>query len=79
MSVEFEENNKVDDVVATITVQPKVTLVLDPNLADLFNIRGNQLVAARVFDFEVVHVTMSGSNRIRSPVSVWILESFDRT
>ncbi|AWP07901.1 putative cadherin-related family member 5-like [Scophthalmus maximus] len=52
MSVEFEENNKVDDVVATITVQPKVTLVLDPNLADLFNIRGNQLVAARVFDFE---------------------------
>ncbi|KAF0040326.1 hypothetical protein F2P81_006224 [Scophthalmus maximus] len=56
MSVEFEENNKVDDVVATITVQPKVTLVLDPNLADLFNIRGNQLVAARVFDFENLSV-----------------------
>ncbi|XP_034444091.1 cadherin-related family member 5 [Hippoglossus hippoglossus] len=50
--VQFAENNKVDDVVTTITVQPGVTLALTPPSNNLFKLRGNQLLAAMVFDYE---------------------------
>ncbi|XP_047195732.1 cadherin-related family member 5 [Hippoglossus stenolepis] len=52
MPVLFAENNKVDDVVTTITVQPGVTLALRPPSNNLFKLRGNQLLAAMVFDYE---------------------------
>ncbi|XP_062245375.1 cadherin-related family member 5 isoform X1 [Platichthys flesus] len=51
-SVQFKENNKVDDLVATITVQQGVTLELMPPSNLQFKLRGNELLAAEVFDYE---------------------------
>uniref|UniRef100_A0A3P9IML4 Cadherin domain-containing protein n=1 Tax=Oryzias latipes TaxID=8090 RepID=A0A3P9IML4_ORYLA len=56
-SVPFPENNKVDDVVLTITVQPDVTLDFTPppaNPDNPFRLDGNQLRAVRVLDYETV-------------------------
>ncbi|CAB1456778.1 unnamed protein product [Pleuronectes platessa] len=52
LSVKFKENNKVDDLVTTITVQQGVTLELEPPSNIKFKLRGNELLAAEVFDFE---------------------------
>ncbi|XP_040894883.1 cadherin-related family member 5 [Toxotes jaculatrix] len=53
-SVQFPENNTVGDVVATITVQPNVTLELSPSPDDNdpFRLSENQLIAQRVLDYE---------------------------
>uniref|UniRef100_A0A3B3D7L5 Cadherin-related family member 5-like n=1 Tax=Oryzias melastigma TaxID=30732 RepID=A0A3B3D7L5_ORYME len=52
--INFPENNEVDDVVTTITVEAGVTLALkspsDPDYP--FRLDGNQLRAARVLDYE---------------------------
>lgn len=56
-SIPFPENNKVDDVVLTITVQPDVTLDFAPppaNPDNPFRLDGNQLRAVRVLDYEVL-------------------------
>lgn len=54
--INFPENNEVDDVVTTITVEAGVTLALkspsDPDYP--FRLDGNQLRAARVLDYEVL-------------------------
>ncbi|XP_050929237.1 LOW QUALITY PROTEIN: cadherin-related family member 5 [Lates calcarifer] len=55
-SVQIPENNTVGAVVATITVQPGVTLVLNPptdGSDNPFRLEGNNLEAARVFDYEI--------------------------
>nr|XP_019934166.1 PREDICTED: cadherin-related family member 5-like [Paralichthys olivaceus] len=51
-SVQFNENNKVDDLVANITVQQGVTLEFTPPPNNAFKLRDNQLLAAIVFDHE---------------------------
>ncbi|GLD61649.1 cadherin-related family member 5-like protein [Lates japonicus] len=54
-SVQIPENNTVGAVVATITVQPGVTLVLNPPIDgsdNPFRLEGNNLAATRVFDYE---------------------------
>ncbi|XP_068584991.1 cadherin-related family member 5-like isoform X2 [Cebidichthys violaceus] len=53
--VNFQENNTPGDVVLTIVVQPGVTLEFKPppaNPNNPFSLDGNNLVAARVLDFE---------------------------
>ncbi|XP_063336397.1 cadherin-related family member 5 [Pelmatolapia mariae] len=54
-SVQFPENNRIDDIVVTITVQPDVTLEFTPPAADPnpFSLNGNNLIAAKVFDYEI--------------------------
>lgn len=55
--MEFPENNEVNALVATITVGPGVILEFKPppaNPNNPFILNGNQLLAARVFDYEVV-------------------------
>nr|XP_020449025.1 cadherin-related family member 5-like [Monopterus albus] len=52
-SVQFSENNTVGEVVANISVQSGVTLRFSKENSDNpFRLEGNQLVAARVFDYE---------------------------
>ncbi|RVE71320.1 hypothetical protein OJAV_G00050610 [Oryzias javanicus] len=56
-SISFPENNKVDDVVTTITVEPGVTLAFNlppANPDNPFRLDGNQLRAVRVLDYETV-------------------------
>lgn len=54
--VNFQENNKVNDTVTTITVQPSVSLGFKPlpaNPDNSFRLDGNRLIATRVLDYEV--------------------------
>ncbi|XP_013129229.1 cadherin-related family member 5 isoform X3 [Oreochromis niloticus] len=53
-SVQFPENNRINDVVVEITVQPDVTLEFTAPAPDSnpFSLNGNNLIAAKVFDYE---------------------------
>ncbi|TNN44485.1 Cadherin-related family member 5 [Liparis tanakae] len=53
--VNFSENNKVDDIVTTITVQPNVSLLFRPppaNPDNPFRLDENRLIATEVLDYE---------------------------
>ncbi|XP_045893060.1 cadherin-related family member 5 isoform X2 [Micropterus dolomieu] len=56
IAVEFAENNRVGDVVVTITVQPGVTLEFKspPDPDNPFILEGNTLIAAKVLDHETI-------------------------
>ena len=71
--VVFDENNKVDDVVANLTVQSGVTLELTPPSNNLFTLRGNQLLAAIVFDYEVLQIMTKSAIKFQTHASVYIL------
>ncbi|XP_060933268.1 cadherin-related family member 5 [Limanda limanda] len=52
LTVELKENNKVDDFVATITMEQGVTLELTPPSNIPFKLIEDRLLAAEVFDYE---------------------------
>ncbi|XP_051238538.1 cadherin-related family member 5 isoform X2 [Dicentrarchus labrax] len=80
-SVNFAENNMVDDTVATITLQPNVTVNFKPppaNPNNPFKLDGNQLIAARVLDFEtaethVVELTCTATTGLTLNVIIIVI------
>lgn len=70
--MQFPENNGIGDVVETITVEPDVTLEFTPPAADSnpFSINGNNLIAAKVFDYEVLSVMTNNTNKIKTCLCV---------
>lgn len=71
-NVQIPENNRIGDVVVTIAVQEDVTLEFTPPAADPnpFSLNGNNLTAAKVFDYEVLSVMTNNTNKIKTHLCV---------
>lgn len=70
--MQFPENNRINDVVVEITVQPDVTLEFTAPAPDSnpFSLNGNNLIAAKVFDYEVLSVMTNNTNKIKTRLCV---------
>ena len=60
--VNFPENNMVNDVVATISIQSGVTLTIESPLEGPFRIQENQLIVTEVLDYEVLWVMTNSAS-----------------
>ncbi|XP_039882500.1 cadherin-related family member 5 isoform X2 [Simochromis diagramma] len=80
-SVQFPENNGIEgDVVVTIHVEENVTLEFSPPAAvsNPFSINGNNLTAAKVFDYETeksipVRITCNTTIGLTTPLDIIVL------
>lgn len=70
--MQFPENNKEGDSVVVIDAPSDVTLEFTPPAADPnpFSLNGKNLIAARVFDYEVLSVMTNNTNKIKTRLCV---------